>query len=243
MQSRDRQQLIEYFVYFMPDPILAAFLCRIHQTISNSYNLINRRGWADEGNRPDTKYHRPSVLLDDIEKPLLQIWVTTWAGPGPVSGNRMTNSSPPTRAITSTARLLCFMGAALGTPQVTSHVSHHLSFVARTPPPDRVGLDVLIEQLIRIEIRAVAGQENEANLPPMACHPLFDAMGRVDRMLVNDEKDFAARPRSHGIERPCRGHQCKKLTRRVPFQLVAANCREVCGRCVSFTEASLFRRR
>jgi hypothetical protein len=72
---------------------------------------------------------------------------------------------------------------------------------------------------------------------------LFDAMGRVDRMLVNDEKDFAARPRSHGIERPCRGHQCKRLTRRVPFQLVAANCREVCGRYVSFTEASLFRRR
>ena len=151
--------------------------------------------------------------------------------------------SPPTRAITSTARLLCFVGAALGTPQVTSHVSHHLRFVARTPPPDRVGLDVLIEQLVRIEIRAVAGQEHEANLPPMACHPLFDAMGRVDRMLVNDEKDFAARPRSHGIERPCRGHQCKKLTRRVPFQLVAANCREVCGRYVSFTEASLFRRR
>jgi len=57
----------------MPDPILAAFLCRIHQTISNSYNLINRRGWADEGNHPDTKCHRPSVLLDDIEKPLLQL--------------------------------------------------------------------------------------------------------------------------------------------------------------------------
>lgn len=84
------------------------------------------------------------------------------------------------------------VGSALGTPQVTSHVSHHLRFVARTPPPNGVRLDVLIEQLVWIEIRAVAGQENEANLPPMACHPVLDATGRMDWMLVDDEKDFAA---------------------------------------------------
>ena len=85
------------------------------------------------------------------------------------------------------------VGSALDTPQVPSHVSHHLRSIARTSPPNGVRLDVLIEQLVGIEIRAVAGQEHEANLPPMACHPSCDSTGRMDGMPVDDEKDCAAR--------------------------------------------------
>lgn len=39
--------------------------------------------WADEGNHPDTKCHRPSVLLDDIEKPLLQLLANYVGWPWP----------------------------------------------------------------------------------------------------------------------------------------------------------------
>ena len=86
-----------------------------------------------------------------------------------------------------------FLGAALGAPQVTPHVLHHLYLVARTPPPHRVGLDILIEQLVWVEIRAVAPKEKEVNLPPVACQPSLHTPGHMHWMLVDDEKDFASR--------------------------------------------------
>src|SRR3990172_11303252 len=85
------------------------------------------------------------------------------------------------------------VGLALGTPQVPSHVAHHLRLVARTPSPNGVCFDVLIEQLVGIEIRAVAGQEEEAKLPLVAGHPVCDATGRMHGMLIDDENDSAAR--------------------------------------------------
>ena len=83
-------------------------------------------------------------------------------------------------------------GAALGTPQVTPHVSHHLRLVAWTPSANCVCLDILIEQLVRIEIRAVAGQKKEANLPPLARQPSFESGGRMYWMPVDNEKDFSS---------------------------------------------------
>ena len=85
-----------------------------------------------------------------------------------------------------------FFGSTLGAPQVTSHVYHHLRFVAGAPPPNGVGLDVLIEQLVRIEIGAVAGQEEKTNLPSMAGQPSFYSDGFMDRVFVDDKKDFAS---------------------------------------------------
>ena len=85
------------------------------------------------------------------------------------------------------------LGAALGAPQVTPHVSHHVHFVARTPPSHRVGLDILIEQLVWVEIRAVARQKKEANLLPVACQPSLHTPGHMHWMLVDDEKNFAFR--------------------------------------------------
>ena len=91
-------------------------------------------------------------------------------------------------------------GTALGTPQVTPHIAHHLGLGARTPPSQRVGLDILIEQLVRIEVRAVARQEKEANLPPMACQPSFHTPGHMHRMPVHDEKDCASRMTDQSLQ-------------------------------------------
>jgi hypothetical protein len=87
----------------------------------------------------------------------------------------------------------CLLGSALGAPQVTPHVSHHLPLVVRTPPPCRVGLDILIEQFVWVEIRAVARQKKETNLLPVACQPSLHAPGHMHRMLADDEKNFAFR--------------------------------------------------
>ena len=85
------------------------------------------------------------------------------------------------------------LGSVLGTPQVTPHVSHHLPLVAWTPSPHGVALDILIEQFVWVEIRAVARQKKEVNLPPMACQPSLHTPGHMHWMLVDDEKDFASR--------------------------------------------------
>jgi len=70
-------------MYLMLDRILPASLCRIHQTISKSEHFIDRIGWAEKGNGPNAKCHRPSVLLDDIEKPLLQLLANYVGWPWP----------------------------------------------------------------------------------------------------------------------------------------------------------------
>lgn len=80
---------------------------------------------------------------------------------------------------------------ALGAPQVTSHIPDHLRLVAWTPAPNCVGLDILVEQLVRVEIRAVAGKEKEVNLPSVASQPSLDTAGCMNWMLVDNEKDFA----------------------------------------------------
>src|SRR5712692_10387410 len=83
-------------------------------------------------------------------------------------------------------------GVVLRTPQVAPQVFLHLRLVARTPPAQGVGLHVLIEQFVRVQVRAVAREEKEMNLLPVACHPSLQMFGHMHRMFVDDEKDLAS---------------------------------------------------
>ena len=46
--------------------------------------------------------------------------------------------------------------------QVAADTRHHLGAVARAALPQSIGLDVLVEELVRIELRAIAGRTNQA---------------------------------------------------------------------------------
>lgn len=80
---------------------------------------------------------------------------------------------------------------SLSAPEIASYVSHELPLVARTLASHRVGLDVLVEEFVRIEVRAVAGQEEQAEARVMTPHPPLDLGGHVHGMLVDDEKYLA----------------------------------------------------
>src|SRR3972149_1082063 len=49
----------------------------------------------------------------------------------------------------------------LRTPQKTPHIAHELPLVAGALSPDRIGLDILVEQLVGIQFRAVSRQAEE----------------------------------------------------------------------------------
>ena len=81
----------------------------------------------------------------------------------------------------------------LGAPQESTHIPDQLGRGTRPLPPHCVGFDVLVEELVWIELRAVAGQEKQANLPPMAFYPSLGMGTHVHRMFVDDEEELAPR--------------------------------------------------
>jgi len=74
---------------------------------------------------------------------------------------------------------LDLLGTTLSAPQVAPEITHHLPLITRAPSTQGVGLDILIEQLIGVEIGAVPGEEIEVNLLTMLSHPSIHALGPV----------------------------------------------------------------
>ena len=60
----------------------------------------------------------------------------------------------------------------------------------RTPPPRRVGLDIVVQQLHRVQLRAVAGQNVQLDLVGVASQPGTDQPGPVYRMASHDQVDL-----------------------------------------------------
>ncbi len=54
-----------------------------------------------------------------------------------------------------------FRRLPLSAPKIPAHIGHQLAFSVRALSSDRVGLDILVETLIRIEIRTVAGRKTK----------------------------------------------------------------------------------
>ena len=52
-------------------------------------------------------------------------------------------------------------GLFLTPMQMTTHGSDHLDAVGRSALAQGVGLDILIEQLVRVQLRAVAGEDDQ----------------------------------------------------------------------------------
>ncbi len=52
----------------------------------------------------------------------------------------------------------------LGTPQIPTNLSNHLMKILGTLPPHGVGLHVLVEEFVRVQLWVVAGKEEPWNL-------------------------------------------------------------------------------
>ena len=57
--------------------------------------------------------------------------------------------------------------------QMAAHDAHELRLVPGPTLSHRIGLDILVEQLIRVEFRAIAGQQDQSQVLPLLDHELF----------------------------------------------------------------------
>src|SRR4030067_1043118 len=80
------------------------------------------------------------------------------------------------------------VGAAVRRGQMGSDAPDQFGLVDRSAAADGVGLDVLIQEFVRIQLRAVARKEEHPNLRRTAREPAGYRSGPVDRMTIHDEK-------------------------------------------------------
>lgn len=83
------------------------------------------------------------------------------------------------------------MRLLLSAVEMTTHTGHHLRLVGRSALAQGIGLDVLIEQLVRVQLRAVARQPDQTQAfgicgdkRPRGCRPMH-------RVSIDDQADPA----------------------------------------------------
>lgn len=82
-------------------------------------------------------------------------------------------------------------GLLLPAVQVAAHGLDHFALVGRAALAQRIGLDILIEQLVRVELGAIARQQYQAQLRRVGLHKALDDARLVNRMAVHDQTDLA----------------------------------------------------
>ena len=67
----------------------------------------------------------------------------------------------------------------------------HFNFVGGTAFAQRIGFDVLIEQLVRVQFWTVARQLNPTQTLGMGGYEVLDRAGAMHRMTVNNQVELA----------------------------------------------------
>ncbi len=93
-----------------------------------------------------------------------------------------------------------FRRLPLGAPHEAPHIVEQLRFVPGALATHGVSLDVLIDKLIGVEMRAVARQEEQPDLVPMTLHPALHPSRDVYGMLVHDQEDRAPRVADQALQ-------------------------------------------
>lgn len=83
-----------------------------------------------------------------------------------------------------------FLRLMLSAPEESSDVAYQLPLIPRALPSHGVGFDILVEQLVRIEMRTVSWQEIKPKFPHPSC-PLHHILRKMYGMTVDDQKDLA----------------------------------------------------
>lgn len=81
------------------------------------------------------------------------------------------------------------MGHALGAAQVRARLGHHFALGGRAAAAEGIGFDVLVDQFVGVEFRAVAGQKEKPQARGVFLQPFFDLGAAMDGMTVDDEEN------------------------------------------------------
>jgi len=80
-------------------------------------------------------------------------------------------------------------GLPLRAPEVATEIVHHLPFVERPSATQSVGLHVLVEKFIGVQLGTVARQEKHADPGVVLLQPARHGSCLVDRVTIHDEED------------------------------------------------------
>ena len=83
------------------------------------------------------------------------------------------------------------VGLPLVAPEEASGVGDQFLSVLCSPPAHSVTLDILIQQLVRVQLRAIAWKVGKTNLAGMLFNPVSYLYGMMDRVTINDEEYLA----------------------------------------------------
>src|SRR5882762_152741 len=84
-----------------------------------------------------------------------------------------------------------YPGLLLATMQMAAHGGDHLDLVGRSALAQGIGLHILIEQLVRVQFGAVAGQADQAKTIRVVRHEAFGGERAMHWMAVHDQIELA----------------------------------------------------
>ena len=76
---------------------------------------------------------------------------------------------------------------ALAAPEVAPDLAQQLRLIIGALTTQGIAFDILVEQLIRVKLRTIAGKENEPNPRLIFLHPVFHLERAVHRVTVDNE--------------------------------------------------------
>ncbi len=80
-----------------------------------------------------------------------------------------------------------------GAAEVGPNLPYHFFRVVGTLTANRIGLDILIDKLVRIQFRTVRGQEEHTDAVGLANQPALELAGAMDGMVIHDEEHLPSR--------------------------------------------------
>ena len=80
--------------------------------------------------------------------------------------------------------------SVLSASQIRPNLLQHFRLIVRALPTHRIGLDILIEKFVRIQLRTVPRQVEQPEVLSMPMNPAFDLSGTMHRMTIHNQKNF-----------------------------------------------------
>lgn len=93
---------------------------------------------------------------------------------------------------------------SLGAPKVAPNIFQQLHFVPGAFSAHRIGLHILIEQFIRVQLGAITGQEKKTHPQSMLFHPSLRRGGQMNRMPIHNQKNFSFGMANQSAEKSCK---------------------------------------
>ena len=81
-------------------------------------------------------------------------------------------------------------GILLAIAQMRAHLPHQLKAMFGSAPTDGIGLGVVVEELVGIQVRPIGGKKEQLDLALLRRDPFANAAGPMNGVPVDDQKDL-----------------------------------------------------